>query len=388
MRLGEFILSNEESILTAWENFARHICVRQRLDSRALRDHAAQILRATTRDMESPQTASERAEKSRGEVSSRHNVAGDALNGASVAHALDRLGLGFVIMELMSEYRALRASVLQLWRASQPAADVRDLEDLTRFNESIDQSLTMAVGSYTKQVDEARELFLATLGHDLRNPLSAISMSAELLSYVADDRAEVAERAATISKSAKVMERMIHDLLDYTRTRLGAGIPVQPAPMNLAALGRELIAEFGAAYPDREIALRTVGDMNGLWDYDRVRQALSNLLSNSVQHGSPDSPVTLSIRGEESNVVIELHNGGDPIPPGVLPLIFDPLIRGSRDEAPTSKSRGSLGLGLYIAQEVAQSHNGRIDVTSTAETGTSFTVRMPRSCAARWATDP
>jgi signal transduction histidine kinase len=388
MRLAEFILSNEEPILAEWESFARSIVAGEHLDQLTLRDHAGEILQATARDMKSPQTAAERSKRSRGQESPRDsggvNSAHDsALDGASDAHAVDRLGQGFDMLEVMSEYRALRASVLQLWRDSGPDADDRDVEDLTRFNESIDQSLSKAAASYTKRVDQARDMFLAILGHDLRNPLGAISMTAQLLPLVTDDKAEIVECGVTIANSASVMGRMINDLLDYTRTRLGAGMPVKPTAIDLAALGRELIAEFRSAYPDREIGFRTVGDLNGLWDNDRIRQALSNLLGNALQHGSADSPVTLSLSGEESNVVIEVHNGGDPIPPGELPKIFDPLIRGFSAAHPVSNRPGSIGMGLYIAREVAKSHGGRIDVTSTVKEGTSFTVRLPRQAAPR-----
>ncbi len=394
MRLAEFILSSEEPILAEWESFARSIGAGEHLDKLALRDHASEILRATARDMQSSETTAERARQSRAHESSRDNGAAvsvrkevaeaeEALDDASDAHAVDRLGLGFDMLEVMSEYRALRASVLRMWSASEPDADDRDVEDLTRFNESIDQSLSKATASYTQRVDQARDMFLAILGHDLRNPLSAISMSAQLLSLVTDDKEEVAECGVTISRSATVMERMINDLLDYTRTRLGAGMPVKPAPMDMAALGRELFAEFRTAHPDREIAFRKIGDLNGLWDSDRIRQALSNLLGNAIQHGSADFPVTLSLCGEEANVVMEVHNGGEPIPPGELPKIFDPLVRGSSAQHPKSNLPGSIGMGLYIAREVAKSHNGRIEVTSTVNDGTSFTVHLPREASPR-----
>ena len=135
--------------------------------------------------------------------------------------------------------------------------------------------------------------------------------------------------------------------------------------------------------PTATIEFRTDGDLNGQWDSDRVRQAISNLMGNAIQHGSADFPVTLSLRGEASNVFIDIHNGGDPIPPGELPKIFDPLIRGSSAEHPKSNRPGSIGMGLYIAREVAKSHGGRIDVISTVEDGTSFTIRLPRQAAPR-----
>lgn len=138
-----------------------------------------------------------------------------------------------------------------------------------------------------------------------------------------------------------------------------------------------MIAEFRAAHPERMIEYRADGDLNGLWDSDRVRQAISNLLVNALQHGSADFPVTLSLRREAANVIIDIHNGGDPIPPGDLAKIFEPLIRGSSAERPNSNPRGSIGMGLYIAREVANSHGGRIDVISNVEEGTSFTILLP-----------
>lgn len=380
MRLADFILSNIEPILAEWEIFARSIGAGEHLDQLALRDHAGQILQATARDMTLPQTAAEQAKKSKGLDHPQEN---DALDGASKLHAVDRLTLGFDLLEVMSEYRALRASVLRLWHESSPDPEDRDVDDLTRFNESIDQSITKAVASYTSRVDQARDMFLAILSHDLRNPLNSIGMTAHMVPLVCKDPAEAIACGQQISRNVSVMERMIADLLDYTRTRLGAGMPVKPTSLDLGSLARELFEEFRTAHPKREIQLRTDGDLNGQWDSDRVRQAISNLLGNAVQHGSADFPVTLSLRGEKSNVFIDVHNGGTPIPPGELQKIFDPLIRGSSAEHPRKNRPGSIGMGLYIAREVAKSHSGRIDVSSTAKEGTTFTIRLPREAAPR-----
>jgi len=380
MRLAEFILSNVEPILAEWEIFARTIGAGEHLDKLALRDHAGQILHATARDMKSPQSAAERVSKSKG---LDHPQANDALDGASTLHAVSRLGLGFDVLEVISEYRALRASVLRLWRDSSPAADDRDLDDLTRFNESIDQSIAKAVATYTCRFDQARDMFLAILGHDLRNPLNSIGMTANLVPLVCKDPAETIACSHQIARNVSVMERMIADLLDYTRTRLGAGMPVIPAPLDLGVLAGYLFDEFRTGHPQRDIQYRTEGDLNGLWDSDRIRQAISNLLGNAIQHGSPDVPVTLSLRGETSNVSISVHNGGDPIPAGELARIFDPLVRGSSAEHPATNRHGSIGMGLYIAREVAKSHGGRIDVTSTVKDGTLFTIRLPREAAPR-----
>ena len=375
MRLAEFILTNTEPILLEWEAFARGIQPGSKMEPLALRDHAGEILRATVRDMASAQSAAQQSDKSRGRRP--HGDESAELNGASELHAAGRLGSGFDLMEVISEYRALRASVLRLWRDSAPALHECDVGDVTRFNESIDQSLSKAASSYTKRVDQSRDMFLAILSHDLRNPLNSIAMTVKLLPDL-DERDEetIDGIASQISTSAGVMGRMISDLLDYTRTRLGAGMPVSAAHMDMGGLCRELFNEFRAAHPDRQIRFRSDGDLNGHWDGDRVRQAVSNLMGNAIQHG--DDPVDLVLKGEASEVVVVIHNGGPPIPPGELPQIFDPLVRGSSAEHPKRNRPGSIGLGLYIAREVARSHGGRIDVTSTLEAGTAFTVRLPR----------
>jgi len=383
MRLADFILANVEPVLAEWEAFARGIAPGAKMDALALRDHAPDILLATVQDMRSSRSATERSAKSRGHGHHKHDGdgavdSGAALNGASESHAVGRLGSGFDLMEMVSEYRALRASVLRLWGESGPAPDERDVDDLTRFNESIDQSVSKAVASYTRRVDQSRDLFLAILSHDLRNPLNSITVSAAAISEFGGPDPETIGCAAQIVTSAEVMARMIGDLLDYTRTRLGAGMPVSPAPMDLGVLCRELFDQFRTAHPRRVIRYAADGDLRGDWDADRLRQAISNVLGNAVQHGDADAPIDLRATGEPLQVVVEVHNGGAPIPPGEVPKIFDPLVRGSGAKTPRANRPGSIGLGLYIAREIARSHGGRIDVTSAVGAGTTFTIRLPR----------
>jgi signal transduction histidine kinase len=186
-----------------------------------------------------------------------------------------------------------------------------------------------------------------------------------------------------IARNADVMARMIGDLLDYTRTRLGAGMPVSPVRMDLGVLCHDLFDEFRSAHPTRQMNFACDGDVTGDWDADRLRQAVSNLMGNAVQHGNEDDPVELKLTGEASDVVVVVHSGGPPIPPGELTKIFDPLVRGSGADHPLRHRAGSIGLGLYIAREIARSHGGRIDVTSSAPAGTTFTVRLPRSAVVK-----
>jgi signal transduction histidine kinase len=160
-------------------------------------------------------------------------------------------------------------------------------------------------------------------------------------------------------------------------------MPVSPVAMDLSTLCRAVFDEFHTAHPNRVIRFQTGGQQLGQWDADRLRQAISNLLGNAVQHGAENAPIDLTLTGNSSDVVIAIHNGGPPIPPGELPRIFEPLVRGASAEHPRHNRPGSIGLGLYIAREVARSHDGRIDVTSTQESGTAFTMHLPRRCLAK-----
>ncbi len=343
------------------------------MDRTALRDHAGDILRETVRDMKSAQTAAQQSDKSKGDGAA--GAASNRVDHASDVHALGRVGSGFDLLALVAEYRALRASVIRLWRESDPDSNARDLEDITRFNESIDQSLTVAIRSYTERVDRSRQMFLAILGHDLRNPLNSIVMSAYGLSQTASLDAEAAAVASQISASAGAMGTMISDLLDFTGTGLGAVMPLAPAAMDLKVLCEQVADEIRAANPTHTLRFQSRGALTGNWDGPRLRQLISNLLGNAIQHGS--GPVDLVANGEDSDVILSVHNGGDPIPPALLPTIFDPLVRAPN--ADQKRRAGSIGLGLYIAREVARAHGGSLDVTSSPNAGTTFTARLPRA---------
>ena len=232
-------------------------------------------------------------------------------------------------------------------------------------------------------------MFLAILSHDFAILLNSIGMTAIWCRSSGKTPPRPLHVATRSCGSVSVMERMIADLLDYTRigscrdARQTRTIrPWKPC------CGADL-RNSAPAHPNRDIQYRIDGDSNGRWDSDRIRQAISNLLGNAIQHGSADFPVTLSLRGETSSVFIDVHSGGDPIPPGELSKIFDPLIRGSSAaEGPTKNRTGSIGMGLYIAREVAKSHGGRITVTSTANEGNLVQYRSAtRSRAERRAAD-
>lgn len=376
MQLAEFILANVKPILAEWEAFAGSLASGAKMTKLALRDDAEAILLATARDMEVDQSLAQQASKSKG-----HGGAGtaesDRLDNASALHGGERVSSGFDITEVVSEYRALRASVLRLWRASLSQSDLNDIDDITRFNESMDQSLAKAVGSYTKRVDQSRQMFLAILSHDLRSPLNCISMAALLVSRTSGDP-ECAEALSMIETNTEAIARLISDLIDFASTGLGNAIPLTRAPVDLEKLCREVFEGFRLTHPRRMLRFHRNGNISGNWDAARLRQVISNLMSNALQHGSPQGPVELSVALEESTVVLSVCNEGEPIPPDMLTTIFDPLVRHATAESAEPRVPGSIGLGLYIVREIVVAHGGEIEVASTAQEGTTFTVRLPR----------
>jgi len=290
-------------------------------------------------------------------------------------HAALRIQDGFRLGQLVAEYRALRASVLRLFEK----AGGTDMRQVTRFNESIDEALVEATNRYMLVMDRTRDQFLAVLGHDLRSPLGAILMSAGLLTSTRSTEERTVEIAARILRSGGRMQRMVHDLLDLTQTRLGSGIPLAPRSMDLDELIQEILAELEAFHPDRRFDFHSEGDLRGVWDSDRLAQVLSNLVGNALQHGERNGSIEVVAREDADEVVIDVHNEGPAIPGALLANIFEPMVRDvGRSEEDASRS---LGLGLHITREIVIAHGGTVIVTSTDGAGTTFSVRLPRRSA-------
>lgn len=229
-----------------------------------------------------------------------------------------------------------------------------------------------ALREVTEQLrDESslRDLFMAVLAHDLRNPLNAIRIGAQTLAR-REELPEAAVRGAQrIISSVERMGNLIEQVLDLTRARAMGGIPFERRPMRLDALVSAVVEEIRAAYPTCAIDVVMSGDCSGNWDPDRLAQMASNLVGNAVTHSTPGTPVRVEVKGDE-NVVLTVHNESAPIPPELLKTLFDPFRRG------TASSSG-LGLGLYISDQIVRAHGGSIDVESDAS-GTLFRVTLSR----------
>ena len=371
MRLADFILRDMEAILGNWEAFAAtRVPAAASMSSLALRDHAQQILQAVAKDLATAQTEEAQEAKSLGLASTPF----PARETAAQTHAILRARSGFDINQLAAEYRALRASVLRLWTDACQAED-RPLEDVIRFNESIDQALAESVSFFTAQVDQARNLLLGMLSHDMRSPLQTILATASYLAAL-NAGIEVSQAAARLINGGARMKALLDDLLDFNRTRLGFGINIVPTDVDLEALFAHELDQVRAIHPGQRVELEVAGSVRGTWDGRRLQQLLANLVLNAIKYGLPEAPVRVVVTGGEADVQIEVRNSGTPIERPTLDQIFEPLKRGP-DHEQGDDADGSLGLGLYIAREIAKAHGGQIEARSD-ETETAFAVRLPR----------
>lgn len=373
MRLPDFITQQVDRIVDEWEQFARTITpAAENMDRMALRDHARAILLAAARDMSKPQTASEQLAKAKGEGPEKT----PSLDQAGASHGELRHTVGFDLVQMSSEFRHLRACVIRLWVASLTSPDLAYFQDMIRFNEAIDEALAESTAAYAEQMNHSRDIFLAILGHDLRVPLQAVSMSTEMLMRKTTLEGDALACAVNIKRGARHMAVMVSELLELVRSRLGKRLPIEAGPMDLADVVHAAIAEACAGNPECDPTVRIEGDTQGVWDAGRVAQLLQNLIGNALQHGSNKRDVTVTLVGETDAVRLMVHNFGIPIPGDAIGTIFDPLVRRADEElgAPST----SLGLGLFIVKEVVDAHAGTIEVSSNEAEGTLFTVVLPR----------
>jgi signal transduction histidine kinase len=295
-------------------------------------------------------------------------TSGEAFIGKEMPLRIDRRGKG----ELEDTwwtfiYAPLRNSRGVIDRVMALVHDVTEQVRASKEREGLVTELQRAVRS--------SEIFVGILGHDLKNPLSAIMTAANLLEVRADSE-KIATPVSRIVISADRMDRMISQLLDFASIRLGRGIPIERTGVDLAEVSRSVIEELESA-PNRHIQLESVGNVAGTWDRDRLCQLVSNLVSNACQHGTPGGPVLIRLDGTNPDVVcLEVRNRG-VVAPEHLPVMFEPL--GDSCDHPRRRSGSSgLGLGLYITKQIASAHGGTIDVESNEDEGTRFIVDLPR----------
>jgi signal transduction histidine kinase/CheY-like chemotaxis protein len=221
---------------------------------------------------------------------------------------------------------------------------------------------------------EFEQQLVGIVSHDLRNPLAAISMSAGLLEKKGELTDSQKRMVTRIGQATERAARMIRDLLDFTKARLGGGIALHRQPMDLRDVVQQVLDEVLVAHPGRHVELALESEVKGEWDPDRIAQVLTNLLGNALTYSPASAPVKVDARLEGEHALLRIFNGGTPIPPELLPRLFEPMTRGALKEGQSSRS---IGLGLYIVRDIVHGHGGGVDVVSSAEEGTTFTVRLP-----------
>jgi sigma-B regulation protein RsbU (phosphoserine phosphatase) len=220
---------------------------------------------------------------------------------------------------------------------------------------------------------EADEQLIGIVSHDLRNPLNAITLGSHMLRSA--DLGDHARTAARIASSAERANHLIADLLDFTQARLGGGLRAERRPIDLHHVAAECADEVRVAWSGRAVDVRAIGEGTATLDPHRLAQVITNLLTNALAYGDPERPIELMTRVTGDTAEVCVHNRGRPIPPEILPRVFEPMRRGDAELRPASRS---VGLGLYIVRAIAEAHDGRVEVTSTAEEGTTFRVVLPR----------
>jgi len=251
-------------------------------------------------------------------------------------------------------------------------ADVE--EDEWVLSALADQAALAVEKARLNEIAASQERLIGIVSHDLRNPIAAVSNAAELLLRHDELDEEAVRTVLRIQSSATRATRMVGDLLDFTEARLTGGIRLDPRPGDVHEIVLQVAEDVARAHPDRDIDLVQAGDGRGVWDAERLGQVAENLVTNAVRYSPAGSKVLVESRGEGTEVVIRVRNGGDPIPASRLPHVFEPMQRGTSDQRGGARS---VGLGLYIVQQIVEAHHGEVEVSSNS-TGTIFTVSLPR----------
>jgi signal transduction histidine kinase len=370
-KLADFIERHAQRIVDDAVAFARTLEVGVPLDEAELRDHLPEIIATVVADLRSPQTDADEIVKSEGRATAPE--AGS--RPAAATHALHRAHSGYSMSQLVSEYRALRAAVLRDWASTNDATLAEARNDVTRFNEAIDQAIAESVSHYASEVERWRNMFLGVLGHDLRSPLSAILMTSQMLGQMPLD-APVALAAQRLIRSGERMRELLDSLLAFNRAQLGVGFAIDRVDVDLTEVCKEEIELLQAAMPEARISFRGEGPVRGMFDAARIREALSNLVVNASKYGTPGQVIHVELRNAGNDVELAVANAGGQIPRESIEVMFEPLRRFA--VAGEGLENASLGLGLFVVSEIAKAHEGTVEAESV-EGVTTFKVRLPRN---------
>lgn len=379
MRLAEFIISEMEPILEDWEAFARTLKpAALMMDATELRDHAELMLKFIAKDLTSAQTRVEQRTKSHGLAARNRLDSGEE-------HGIHRLESKFTMEQLFSEYRALRFSVLKLWKDAHPAPSISDFEDMMRFNEAVDQLVASSVFSFTTAQQKSEEMerqrrnqFLAMLGHELRNPLSPILMASSLLKAANGNEKIIDNASNVIARQVTHMASLVDDLLDISRVTRGQ-IEVKLNNVDIEQVINDAVEQVTPQIEARRHRL----EVDSLprptvvkGDEKRLVQVTANLLTNAVKYTPEGGHLQLKLAVHENEVVITVQDNGVGIPPEFIPHAFELF---AQVEPTSDRAAGGLGLGLALVKNLVELHGGKVACSSEGVgKGSQFTVWLPR----------
>jgi signal transduction histidine kinase len=379
VRLAHFILSEIEPILQEWEAFARTLKPAAiGMDSSELRDHASLMLKFIAEDLGTSQSAEQQFEKSHGRGMR------NALDSAE-DHGIGRLESKFTVEQLFSEYRALRASVLRLWRKTHSAPSTTDVDDIIRFNEAIDQLVAGSVFSFAEAQRKAEEnekqrrnQFLAMLAHELRNPLSPISTASLLLKKAEGKAAIVKTASEVISRQVDHLANLVNDLLDVSRVTRGL-ITVKLEPVAIQEIISDAVEQVMPQIQAHHHHLDVTGLPDSIVvraDKKRLVQVVTNLLANAAKYTPQGGQLQLKTDLRNDQVVVSVEDNGVGMTPEFIPRAFEMF---SQVEQTSDRTAGGLGLGLALVKNLVELHSGTVVCSSDGiGKGSRFTVYLPR----------
>jgi signal transduction histidine kinase/ActR/RegA family two-component response regulator len=380
LRLADFILQQCDPILQEWDKFARTVePAASSMTTKALRNHAAEMLKCVAYDLSMTQSRQEEIDKSYG------NEPRTSQTEAGEVHGLARLESHFTIEQLASEYRALRSSVLRLWNEANTTPSATDIGDIIRFNEAIDQLLCASILSFARATREALEAekkrkdqFLAMLAHELRNPLSPISAAATLLKMAKSNDAVVTNASNIIARQVAHMATLVEDLLDVSRVTRGT-IELKLEPLDLRQVVLDAIEQVTPLMEARHHILTAAElpqPIHSLGDRKRLVQVVTNLLANAAKYTPEHGRIELKLDLYEGQVAITIEDNGIGMAADFVPHVFDIFAQAERTP---DRTTGGLGLGLALVKSLTELHGGKVTCSSAGQgKGSKFTVWLPK----------
>lgn len=365
MRLAEFIDHARLEIIAESIAYAARIPALQSASPEILRDHLPLVLDAIVSDLKQTQSRMQSINKSQGKAPPA------VAETAEQTHGQLRARSGLDIEQLVAEYRVLRSCVLRVWAETYPP-DGNVIADTLRFNEAVDQAVAESVNFHHTETIRWRNIFLAVLGHDLRNPLNAMLLTAELAACKVSGAA--AGHIDAVLQFGRRMAGLLDSLLKYSKPELGIAIPIHRKNVNLGLACEKEVTMLRSAFPRTEIVFSLTGETQGSFDSSRVREALGNLISNAAQHSPEGTMVKVAVVGTEAAVEISTENIAEPTSAEALETMFEPLRRHSGRAGALTKN---LGLGLFVVREIARAHQGEVAALSV-ENRLQFKISLPK----------